>query len=37
MKGKPAGGMIFYGIAFALKLQAVFFLPVLLVLWLHKK
>ncbi len=34
---RPAWACIFFGIAFAFKLQAIFFLPVLLVLMLKKK
>lgn len=37
MKEKPTKAMIFYGIAFALKLQSVFVLPVYIVMWALKK
>ena len=37
MKDKSRVAMIFYGIAFAFKLQALFWLPVIILLWLYKK
>lgn len=37
IKNKPAKAMIFFGIAFALKLQSIFFAPVLVYLWFIKK
>lgn len=37
IKGRSRTAMIFYGIAFAFKLQALFWFPVILLLWLYKK
>lgn len=37
IKDKSRIAMIFYGIAFAFKLQALFWFPVILLLWLYKK
>lgn len=37
VKDKSRVAMIFYGIAFAFKLQAFFWLPVIILLWLYKK
>lgn len=37
IKDKSRTAMIFYGIAFAFKLQALFWFPVILLLWLYKK
>lgn len=37
LKDKSRVAMIFYGIAFAFKLQAFFWLPVIILLWLYKK
>lgn len=37
IKGRSRMAMIFYGIAFAFKLQALFWFPVILLLWLYKK
>lgn len=37
MKDKSRTAMIFFGISFAFKLQALFWLPVVLLLWLYKK
>lgn len=36
-KGRPVWACVFFGLAFAFKLQAIFFLPVLLVLLLKKQ
>lgn len=36
-KERPFAAMIFFGIAFAFKLQAIFLAPLLLLLWLYKK
>ena len=37
LKDKSRLAMIFFGIAFAFKLQALFWLPVIILLWLYKK
>lgn len=37
IKDKSRIAMIFFGIAFAFKLQALFWLPVIILLWLYKK
>lgn len=37
IKDRSRPAMIFYGIAFAFKLQALFWFPVILLLWLYKK
>ncbi|MCH5280509.1 MAG: hypothetical protein J1E61_03500 [Lachnospiraceae bacterium] len=37
LKEKGRLAMIFFGIAFAFKLQALFWLPVIILLWLYKK
>ena len=37
IKDKSRTAMVFYGIAFAFKLQALFWLPVMILLWLYKK
>ncbi len=37
IKDKSRIAMIFYGVAFAFKLQALFWLPVIILLWLYKK
>jgi Gpi18-like mannosyltransferase len=37
LKGRPGWACAFFGIAFAFKLQAIFFFPVLLILLLQKK
>lgn len=37
IKDRSRTAMIFYGIAFAFKLQALFWFPVILLLWLYKK
>lgn len=37
IKDSSRAAMIFYGIAFAFKLQALFWFPVILLLWLYKK
>lgn len=37
IKDRSRMAMIFYGIAFAFKLQALFWFPVVLLLWLYKK
>lgn len=37
IKDKSRMAMVFYGIAFAFKLQALFWLPVMILLWLYKK
>ncbi len=36
LKGKPNTSMIFYGIAFSFKLQSIFILPIIIVLFLRK-
>lgn len=37
LKGKPNASMIFYGIAFAFKLQTFFILPLYVILWMKGK
>lgn len=37
LRGKPVPGMIFYGIAFAFKLQTLFLAPFYLILWMKGK
>lgn len=37
LKDKPVKSCIFYGIAFALKLQSIFFAPIFICLWLKKR
>lgn len=37
IKDKPAKAMFFFAVAFALKLQSIFFAPIFIFLWLKKK
>lgn len=37
LKDKTRIGMVFFGIAFAFKLQALFWAPIIILLWLYKK
>ncbi len=37
LKERPLAAMVFYSLAFCLKLQALFIFPVLVILWVHKR